>query len=212
MSGITKFDQKSLTVALKAISKGAVKTRDQIQKVAVWAVATSIMNGDVSVANMLYEALGGTKSLRKDSLAAYFERYGNLAWGKEDKKFGFLANSRHGITDGKLTADYEAIIVGSMWDSAKKENETVSTYDMETQLRTFLGKMEKHVLEPANTIKNRDVLQAVAVAFNRIVAEKTLAGIKALDEADTKAAKDHALDNAETEPAPKMHNKLKEAA
>jgi hypothetical protein len=174
MNTITKFDKKSLEIALKAISKASVRNRDQIQEVAVWAVATSIENGDVSVANALFETLGSTKSLRKDSLAAYFERYGNLVWDKADKKFGFCPNSRHGITDGNLTSEYEAVIVGNRWDEAKREAEVVSTYDMEKQFRTFIGRMEKHALDAANTIENRDVLFALTNAFNKIVAEKTL--------------------------------------
>jgi hypothetical protein len=171
---MVKFDKKSLEIALKAITKSAVQTRDKIQEVAVWAVAVSITSSDTSVANALYTALGTTKSLRKDSLAAYFEKFGNLAWDKAEKKFSFLLNSDTGCTDGTLTAEYEEVIIGNRWDEAKKESETVSKYDMEKQFRTFIGRMEKVALDAANTIENRDVLFALTNAFNKIVAEKTL--------------------------------------
>jgi hypothetical protein len=174
MNTITKFDSKSLAVALKAITKSAVKTRNMIQDVAQYAVAVSITSGDVSVANLLLEALGGTKSLRKDSLVAYCEKLGNFAWLKQDKKFGFLLNTRTGCTDGTLTPEWESMIVGSKWDEAKKEAEIVSEYDMEKQFRIFIARMEKLALEPANTITNGEILQAVRNTYNRIVAEKTL--------------------------------------
>jgi hypothetical protein len=126
------------------------------------------------VGNALLDALGTTKSLRKDSLVAHFEKLGNFAWLKSDKKLGFFLNPKTGCTDGTLTAEYEAIIVGAKWDEAKREAEVVSTYDMERQFRSFIGRMEKFALDPANTIENRDVLFAITNAFNKIVAEKTL--------------------------------------
>jgi hypothetical protein len=174
MNIIKKFDQKALEVALKAITKSAVQTRDKIQEVATWAIAVSITSGDISVGNALLDALGTTKSLRKDSLVAHFEKLGNFAWLKSDKKLGFFLNPKTGCTDGTLTAEYEAIIVGAKWDEAKREAEVVSTYDMERQFRSFIGRMEKFALDPANTIENRDVLFAITNAFNKIVAEKTL--------------------------------------
>jgi hypothetical protein len=174
MNIIKKFDQKALEVALKAITKSAVQTRDKIQEVATWAIAVSITSGDISVGNALLDALGSTKSLRKDSLVAHFEKLGNFAWLKSDKKLGFFLNPKTGCTDGTLTAEYEAIIVGAKWDEAKREAEVVSTYDMERQFRSFIGRMEKFALDPANTIENRDVLFAITNAFNKIVAEKTL--------------------------------------
>jgi len=140
----------------------------------VFAVATSITTGDVSVGNNLLLALGTTKSLRKDSLVAYFERFGNFAWVKGDKKLAFFLNPKTGCTDGTLTPEYESVIVGAKWDEAKKEAEIVSTYDMEKQFRAFIGKMEKITLDPAITIENREFLQAVSDAFNKLSAERTL--------------------------------------
>jgi len=174
MNTIKSFDEKSLAVALKAITKSAVVTRDKIQEVAVWAVNVSITDGNIAVANALLDAIGGTKSLRKDSLVAYFEKLGNFAWVKADKKLAFFLNTKHGITDRVMTEEYAAIIVGTKWDEAKKEAEIVSEYDMEKQFRMFIGRMEKVMLDPANKVENADVLQAVRNAFNKINAEKVL--------------------------------------
>jgi hypothetical protein len=174
MNTIVSFDKKALEVALKAITKSAIQTRDKIQQVANWAIAVSITSGDISVGNALLEALGGTKSLRKDSLVAHFEKLGNFAWLKKEKKFEFFLNTKTGCTDGTLTSEWEAMIVGSRWDEAKKESEVTSVYDMEKQFRSFIGRMEKAALDEANTIEHRDVLFAVTNAFNKIIAEKTL--------------------------------------
>jgi len=205
MNIIKKFDQKALEVALKAITKSAVQTRDKIQEVATWAIAVSITSGDISVGNALLDALGSTKSLRKDSLVAHFEKLGNFAWLKSDKKLGFFLNPKTGCTDGTLTAEYEAIIVGAKWDEAKREAEVVSTYDMERQFRSFIGRMEKFALDPANTIENRDVLFALTNAFNKIVAEKTLRTMT-VDQTvlDTTAAQQAAFDAKLPEIVPAM--------
>jgi hypothetical protein len=216
MNAIIKFDEKSLAVALKAITKSATNTRDKIQEVATWAIAVSITAGDVSVANNLIEALGTTKSLRKDSLVAHFEKFGNLAWSRQDKKFGFLVNAKHGITDGVLTPEYEAVIVGARWDEAKREAEIVSEYDMERQFRTFIGRMEKIVLDPANKVENADVLSAVRNAFNRINAEKMLRTMK-VDETvlDATAAQQAAYDAkqaAQEQPLPVVEPQVLAAA
>lgn len=174
MNTIKSFDEKSLAVALKAITKSAVVTRDKIQEVAVWAVNVSITDGNIAVANALLDAIGGTKSLRKDSLVAYFEKLGNFAWVKADKKLAFFLNTKHGITDRVMTEEYAAIIVGTKWDEAKREAEIVSEYDMEKQTRIFIARMEKVMLDPANKVANADVLHAVRNAFNKINAEKVL--------------------------------------
>lgn len=188
------LEQKVLHVALKAITKSTVVTRQRVQDVAVQAVAYSIIHGDTSIGKMLLEAISVNKALRKDSLIAYFEKYGNFAWVKADKALKFRATYKVGT----LTSDHEALILSKRWDEAKREGEVVSIYDMEKQFALFIGKMDKHALDPANTIENIEVLQAVRNVFNRIVAEKTLKECVGLDEAATKAAADAAKDEAAT--------------
>jgi hypothetical protein len=193
MNTITKFDEKTLVTALKAITKSAINTRDKIQEVASYAIAVSITSGNVAVANSLLEALGTTKSLRKDSLVAHFEKLGNFAWLKQEKKLGFFLNAKHGCTDGVLTPEYESVIVGSKWDEAKREAEIVSEYDMEKQFRVFISRMDKIVSDPANTVENIDVLAAIRTVFNRIQAEKML---RAMDAEGNQAIKGMKVDQS----------------
>jgi hypothetical protein len=196
MNTITRFDSKSLPAALKAITRNDVAARNNIQAVATWAVVTSIENGDVSVGNLLLDALGATKMVRKDSLIAHLERYGNFAWIPKEKVLKFFLNKRTGCTDGNLTPEYAALISSKSWDEAKRETTAVSEYDMEAQLRIFITRMEKHCIDPAIKVVNRDVLQAVSNEFARINAVKVLASIKPMDKAETKVAKGKAIDAA----------------
>ena len=189
------IEKKEIEVSLKKLV-GAIKlTTERVQTIAVQAIAYSITKGDASVANMLYDAVSCTKALRKDSVVAYLETMGHLAFDTKTKKFEWLHNAVIKC-DRVITPEHEATIMAMRWDSAKPEPEIVSKWDMEEQVRRFLGKMAKIAGDSANTIANRDVLAAVELTFTKVVSEKALAECKALEESDAKAAAAAAKDAA----------------
>lgn len=174
--------------ALKLITKSVVVTRQRVQNLAEQACAYSIIHGDISVGVKLLEAVGVNKSLRKDSLVAYFEKYGNFAWSKADKKLSFFASHKVGT----LTTEQEALIVGAKWDEAKREPGITSLYDMEAECRRFIDRMHKLAAQakPSSVLSDGTVvagivvdhaeaLQAVEQAFAKWSAESTLAAMKA---------------------------------
>jgi hypothetical protein len=171
------LEQKELHVAMKAITKSTVVTRQRVQEMAQQAVAYSIIHGDISIGKMLLEAISVNKALRKDSLVAYFEKYGNFAWMKVGKTLKFF----EAYKVGKLDADHEALIVGAKWDEAKREAEIVSKYDMEEMVRAFIGKMNKIAGDSANTVEHREALAIVEQSFVKWSAENTLKSMKVDD-------------------------------
>src|SRR4051794_17219581 len=106
--------QKELNVAIKAITESVTVTRQRVQEMAQQAVAYSIIHGDVSIGKMLMEAVGVNKAIRKDSLVAYLEKYGNFAWMKADKALKFF--EAHKV--GKIAPEHEALFLAAKWDEA----------------------------------------------------------------------------------------------
>jgi len=189
------LEQKEIHVALKAITKSVTVTRQRVQEMAQQAVAYSIIHGDISIGKMLLEAISVNKSLRKDSLVAYFEKYGNFAWMKSDKTLKFF--EAHPV--GVLASDQEALILGAKWDEAKREAPIVSKYDMEAALQAFIAKWNKIAADSANTVENRDALTKVEATFAKWHAEKTLRSLPVLEGDELKEARDEAKDAARAE-------------
>ena len=137
------FEKTAINSALKNITRSVTVTRQRVQQIAEQAIAYSIIHGDISVGNNLLEAVGVNKSLRKDSLVAYLEKYGNFVWMKSDKKFAFFASH----DKGAITPEHEAAFLAVRWDEAKREAEITSVYDMEEAVRKFIDKLHKQSKE-----------------------------------------------------------------
>jgi hypothetical protein len=168
------IEMNAIHQAMKLITKSVTVTRQRVQDMAEQACAYSIIHGDISVGVKLLEAVGVNKSLRRDSLVAYFEKYGNFCWLKADKKLAFFA--AHDV--GALTDEQAALIQGAKWDEAKRETEPVSKYDMEDALRKFIGKLHKITQDANITVEHRDALQVVENAFAKWSAENCLKSMK----------------------------------
>jgi hypothetical protein len=176
---IKMMQQKELTVALASIARNAGELRQAIQGVAIQAIILSISHGEkgVNVANALMDAVSGTKALRRDSLVAYMEKFGNLGWLKGDKKFAFF--QQPDLPLGKVTAEHEALVVAKSWDDAKREADITSTYDMEAEIRKFIARMHKITGDKANKVEKGEALAVVEQTFVRWSAETTLKSMKA---------------------------------
>jgi hypothetical protein len=190
------IDKKEIDLSLKSLVKAIKMTTERVQTIAEQAIAYSIVNCDASVANKLFLAVGCNKALRKDALVKYLELNGHLAFDTKQKQFGYLINTLTGCKKGVLTAEHEATFTSKRWDEAKKEPAIVSEWDMEAQFRAFIGKMNKLASDDANTIKNSDVLDTLAITFNRWSAENTLRSMTTLEGAELNKARDDAKDAA----------------
>lgn len=141
------MNQSDLSKAIASIGKrGASLTKD-IQSAAIAAVGYSVIYGDVTFGNRLLDALGTWT--RKDALVAFFEKYGNFAWMKQDKKLAFF-KAQEAMSESEFEAYAETL---PQWDTAKRPPQIVSKYDVAAEFDKFLKRMEK--LSEDSTIELR---------------------------------------------------------
>jgi len=76
-----------LTAKIVAIGKSATELQSEIQIAAVNAIGYSIQHGDIRFGQKLFDVL--PTGIRRQSLVAFFEKHGQFAYLKEDKKFAF---------------------------------------------------------------------------------------------------------------------------
>lgn len=145
-----------------------------IQTAAINAVAHSILHGNVMPAFQLYGAMG--KSLRKDSLVAWLEKYGYLAWSKMDKKF--LFDKR----DYKFDDNYAEVLAGDPWNTAIRQPEPVSKFDIDAMFDKFManarGIVKKAEGNPAVKVTNVELLNYLASASGQYFDAKVAAEAK----------------------------------
>jgi len=130
------MNQSDLSKAIASIGKrGASLTKD-IQSAAIAAIGYSVIYGDITFGNRLLDALGTWT--RKDALVAFFEKYGNFAWMKQDKKLAFFKAQAMSESDFETYAE-----TLPQWDTAKRPPQIVSKYDVAAEFDKFLSRMEK---------------------------------------------------------------------
>jgi hypothetical protein len=132
-----------------------------IQTAAINAVAHSLLHGNVQCAMVLYNVMG--KSLRKDSLVAWLEKYGAVAWSKNEKKFLYFKRD-----DVKFTEEYAEQLAGDPWNTAVRQPDTTSKYDIDAMFDKFLARCRK-IAEDAKSdksikVSNADLLDALSSA------------------------------------------------
>jgi hypothetical protein len=138
-----------------------------IQTLAVQAIYFSITigerQGDCQPANRLLESMHN--STRKDSLVAYLEKFGQLAWSKEKK--GMVDFKREKVIEGEIALewnpDYADKVQASDWAEAKAAPAIKSMYDCDVEVRRLLGQMEKAIAKGA---KNSHLYEVIAGAYN----------------------------------------------
>lgn len=144
-----------------------------VQRAAVQCVAQSILHGNTTPANALYEAL--PKGSRRDSLVAWFEKYGNFAWMKGERKLAyFKAKSAADWTD-----EYAAEVAASMWTTGTKPAEPKSVYDMEEEVSKFLDRMGKLAGDSTKNVKHKDLLDSLKKVYAAYVVEGFTTGEEA---------------------------------
>lgn len=118
----------------EVVRKSQAKTDADLQKLAVAAIGYTHIHGDVQPANRLLDAM--QKSMRKDAMVKYLEKFGKLAFMKNDgNKFKYFAEAP--------VRDFDADVCNTvMWYDAKKPNELVSEYDFVEEFDKFMKKLQ----------------------------------------------------------------------
>jgi len=137
---------EALSKAIASIGKRGASLNKDIQTAAVAAVGYSVLHGDVTFGNRLL-----------DALVAFFEKYGNFAWMKQDKKLVFY-KAIEGMTEKEFEEYAETL---PQWDSAKRPPQIVSKYDVAAEFDKFLKRMEKLREDGTIELRNKALLDVL---------------------------------------------------
>lgn len=137
-----------------------------VQKAAVQCVAQSIVHSNVTPANDLFNAL--PKGSRRDSLVAWFERHGNLAWMKAERKLAFYK----AVEADAWTPEYAVEVQGNMWTTGTKAPEIKSAYDLEDEFGKVFDRLGKVMNDSTKEVAHRDLYAKLKAVYNQhIVSE-----------------------------------------
>lgn len=141
---------EDLAVLIKSIARRGMALDKDIQKAAVAAVAFSIIDRNSTPANDLFKALA--KSHRRDKLAMYFEKFGNLAYMKTTDSIDFFdVAAMTGKPALEYTDELELELLTTPWTGTTKAP-VVSAYDVEDAIAKFFKSADKAVKE--NRVEN----------------------------------------------------------
>jgi hypothetical protein len=166
---VALLSTSELNTKINAIKKSASELQSEIQLSAVNAVGYSILHGDITIGQKLLDAL--PNGVRKASLVAFFEKHGNFAWLKEEKRLAHYKNDERAFD--------EKFLMEQSWASAKKEV-IVSEYDLDDMFTKFMKRMEtafKQHDASGVTIKNSEIYDYLVSARDSYNADKALKAI-----------------------------------
>lgn len=139
-----KITAEAFAKLCDAVMRRQKLTDDDLQKLAVNAIAYSIDHGDVQPANRLLGAM--QRSLRRDSMVKFLEVHGKLAYMKSDEKFAYFK-------DGRDTYDGD-VLMSIKWFEAKKERPIESVYDLQAAFDKFMASVAKKIESKGIDVKN----------------------------------------------------------
>jgi hypothetical protein len=152
-----------------AIEKASAKLVKDIQLAAVNAVGYSILHGDVTIAQRLYDAVGN--GVRRQSLMTFFEKYGQLYWSSVEKKIKFYK------VDG-IEFD-EKLLMATPWNDAKKEV-IVSEIDAADMVAKLIKRLENSI-EKRVTVKHSALLDDLKIMYSQYLQDEAEASEVAED-------------------------------
>jgi hypothetical protein len=131
----------------------------------VQCIAQSIVHRNASPAMSLYEAL--PKGQRHDSLVAYFEKFGNLAYSKTEKKVVFFDVAKH--TDQaalEWSQEYASEVSAFQWVNGTKKPDPKSAYDVSEEVGKLLERLSKIAADSTKDVKNKALLDELVGVYN----------------------------------------------
>jgi hypothetical protein len=159
---IKQFTMAQFDKLVDGIEKRIALTVKDIQKAAVFAVYHSLTNPadltdgrNSSPANKLFNAVG--TSVRRQALATFFEKYGNLAYMKDEKAIKFF-------DAGHVQSTFdEAYLMSKPWQDATPEGNITSAYDVFADLQALLKKYERAVTKSGEKVREVKHANMIAV-------------------------------------------------
>jgi len=170
------LDAAALSKLIKDIVAQRVKFADAVQTAAIQCIAQSIKHRNVTPANDLYEAVKGPT--RRDTLLAYFEKFGQMAWSKAEKKIIFFDVEKMLNKPIAWTEEYAKEVAGTRWENVRKEPEPVSIFDVEQYARKFLNHVAKMLSDSGITVKHEELYTAMYEAYLTALSKATRESMK----------------------------------
>lgn len=175
MSKFAQLEIGQLEKAIDSIKRRLSTAQTEIQKLAVQCIAQSILHRNASPATRLLGAMG--HGMQRQKLVNFFEYWGNLRYSKTKKGFEY-AEKIEGADD-----EYFAGLMAQPWYKAGKEEELVSTYDVQLAVTKFLEscrkKIEKVRSSPNGNVENVELLAAITNAVAKFNSDSAAASAEA---------------------------------
>ena len=159
-------NNKELSVLIASAIGAAQSMRDKVQQAAVGILYHAYKHGDWTKANDLVDGLG--HGVKRDSLVAFFVRFGGLTVSEEDKAFTAWKGTQH-IKDNFDEAK------SKMWYDFKKVN-PFQGYSLEAELQKLMKRHTTMVKKAASMSEEEQALVKTTASQATIDALLSIAG------------------------------------
>ena len=163
MNGLKLMSVEDLNKGINSVKTSGARFDALVQRMAVECVAQSIVHRNTTPGNDLLNAL--PRGSRRDSLVAWFEKFGHFAWMKVEKKLAFFDAGQ------EMTAAYYAEVRATSWTTGTKPAAIVSSYDLENEFGKVLDRLGKLVSDSTKTIEHKDLYAKLKATYTAYVVE-----------------------------------------
>lgn len=160
---MAEISAADLSALIRNVKTSGTKYDALVQRAAAQCVLQSVVHRNVTPMNDLFESL--PKGSRRDSLVAYFEKFGNAAWMKTEKKIAFFD------ADVDWTHEYSKTVAATMWTTGTKQAVIKSAYDLEDEFAKVLDRFEKLANDPSKNVGHPELLARMKAAYNAYVVD-----------------------------------------
>lgn len=166
---------KQFTALCTEIGTSTVTLRGKVQMAAVIAIGYTLVHGDVGATNRLFDSVKDAKTIRRDSLVAFIEKFSPATFMTSEKKFVMDRERRDTkFKDVVYDAEYVKLMDTNPWFDAKKESPLVSSLEVDTELDKWLRRMKKLAATPGCQVQDLALLGEIEAIQGRYNATKTL--------------------------------------
>lgn len=158
-----------IATMIAAVGAQKVQLDTAIQAAAVECIGQSIVHRNITPMKDLYATC--EKSVRRDALLAFFEKFGHAMWLKPNAALGRKSSEIGFFDAGKSwTKEYREQVEAYNWFDAKKEQAPVSIYDAETIIGKTMKQLDKLASDVGVTLNNKELYLKVKAAYASAIA------------------------------------------
>lgn len=152
---------------------GRIKSRQvllnkDIQTCAQFCVELSVRDRNSTNANVLFHALG--KGMRRQSLVAYLEKFGNLCYAQTDPKTGKKSEGIYFFDVEDMTGEKPGMLGVVGWENVKwyeaSKETIVSGIDIRADVKKLLDRVRKAQKKHDREVLGEEYIQLLEVIAN----------------------------------------------